>query len=416
MKIAILTIGNELMSGRIADTNSSFIAQGANLEGWRVEAMMSVEDDFAVIKNRLDYLLSLADVVICTGGLGPTADDITTEAVAQAFGLPLYKDENILNHIKEIFTKRNLVWVENNTKQAMFPQGAEIIANPVGTAAGFALHVSGKWIFVIPGVPRETQRMFPEGVIPILRREFPQKELYIAKQTIKTFGISEALVDKNLADIDFASLGVNIGFYPVFPENHLVLVAHGTSLEAAEEKLKPVCGEIAARLSKYIFSYGEATLEEIVGGILKERKLTIAVAESCTGGLITSRLTDVPGSSEYLERAAVTYSNAAKVSLLGVPEEIIAKHGAVSEETARLMAEGVRKMAGTDLGLASTGIAGPSGGSEAKPTGTVYLALSDAAQTVCRHYVYRWDRKRNKMFFSQAALLMLKNYLGAVTK
>ncbi len=411
MKIAILTIGNELMSGRTTDTNSSFIAREANLQGWSVEAIMSVEDNFASIKSRLNYLLPLADVVICTGGLGPTVDDITTEAIAQAFGLPLYTDEKVLNHIKAIFTQYKLVWIENNTKQAMFPRGAEVIANPVGTAAGFALHVLGKWIFVIPGVPRETKKMFPEGVIPILRREFPQNEQYIAKQTIKTFGLGEGAVDKNLADIDFAALGVNIGFYPVFPENHVVLVSRQKTQEAAEEKLKLACDEVTARLNKYIFSYGEKTLEEIVAELLKEKKLTIAVAESCTGGLITSRLTDVAGSSEYLERAAVTYSNAAKISLLGVPAAIIEKHGAVSEETARLMAEGVRKMAGTDLGLASTGIAGPAGGSDAKPVGTVYLALSDAAQTICRHYAHRWDRKRNKMIFSQAALLLLKNYL-----
>lgn len=411
MKIAILIIGNELMSGRITDANSSFIAREVNLQGWCVEAIMAVEDNFASIKSRLDYLLPLADVVICTGGLGPTADDITTEAIARTFNLPLYTDDRVLSHIRDIFTKRNLVWVENNTKQAMFPQGAEVIDNPVGTAAGFALQVVGKWIFVLPGVPRETQRMFPEGAIPILRREFPQNEQYVARQTIKTFGLSEAAVDKSLADIDFAALGVNIGFYPVFPENHLVLISRQTSPEAAREKLKQACDEVAVRLQKYIFSYGEETLEEIVAGLLKEKKLTIAVAESCTGGLITDRLTDIPGSSEYLERAAVTYSNAAKISLLGVPAEIIERYGAVSEETARLMAEGVRKMAGTDLGLSSTGIAGPSGGSEMKPVGTVYLALSDGKQTVCRHHVYRWDRKRNKMFFSQSALLLLKSYL-----
>ncbi len=411
MRIAILTIGNELMSGRIADTNSSFIAREINLQGWRVEAMMSVEDNFDSIKSRLNYLLALADVVICTGGLGPTADDITTEAIAQAFGLPLFTDENVLNHIKEIFTARNLVWIENNAKQAMFPQGAEIIPNNVGTAAGFTLKAKGKLIFVIPGVPWETQKMLPEGVLPILRREFPQNDQFIAKQTIKTFGLSEAAVDKSLMDIDFAALGVNIGFYPVFPENHLVLVSRQNTLEEAQNKLKIAKDEVSARLNKYIFSYGEETLEEIVAGLLKEKKLTIAVAESCTGGLITSRLTDIAGSSEYLERAAVTYSNAAKISLLGVPAQIIEKHGAVSEETAKLMAEGVRKLAGTDLGLASTGIAGPTGGSTEKPVGTVYLALSDKTKTICRHHVFRWDRKRNKMLFSQAALLMLKRYL-----
>jgi nicotinamide-nucleotide amidase len=255
------------------------------------------------------------------------------------------------------------------------------------------------------------QKMLPDHVMPILRREFPQNEQYIARQTIKTFGLSEAAVDKSLMDIDFNALGVNIGFYPVFPENHLVLVSRRETLTEAQENLKQAQKEIIARLGKYIFSYGEETLEEIVAGLLKERKLTISVAESCTGGLIASRLTDVAGSSEYLERAVVTYSNAAKISLLSIPAQIIEKHGAVSEETARLMAEGIRKVAGTDLGLSSTGIAGPTGGSIEKPVGTVYLALTDGKQTICRHHAFRWDRKRNKMIFSEAALIMLKNYL-----
>lgn len=411
MKIGILTIGNELMNGRTADTNSSFIAREVNQQGWQVEAMMSVGDQFDTIKSRLDYLLTLTDVVICTGGLGPTADDITTAAIAQAFGLPLYTDENILQGIKDRFAKFNLKWVGSNAKQAMFPQGAEIIANPIGTAAGFALQRGGKIIFVIPGVPAETKRMLPEGVIPVLRRYFPQNEQYSAKQTIKTFGLSEAAVDDALKDIDFNSLGVSIGFYPVFPENHLVLVSRRKTLKEAQGKLRLARDEITTRLKKYIFHYGEETLEEIVAALLIEKKMTISVAESCTGGLITNRLTDVPGSSDYLERGLITYSNKAKIEMLGVPAEIIAKHGAVSEETARLMAEGVRKIAGTDLGLSSTGIAGPTGGSKEKPVGTVYLALADSKQTICRHYAFRWDRRRNKHIFSEAALIMIKDYL-----
>ena len=411
MNISILTIGNELMSGRIADTNSSFIAREINLQGWQVEAMMSVGDNFDSIKNRLNYLLELTDIVICTGGLGPTADDITTEAIAQAFSLPLYTDENVLNYIKEIFTKYNLRWVENNAKQAMFPQGAEIIANTVGTAAGFALRVKEKLIFVIPGVPFETQKMMPGGVIPILRRYFPEPDQYSAKQTIKTFGLSEAAVDAKLKDIDFAAMGVNVGFYPVFPENHVVLISRHKTQEEAQKNLQKAQDGVAVRLQEYIFSYGEKTLEEVVAGLLTEKKLTIAVAESCTGGLITNRLTDVAGSSDYLERGLVTYSNAAKTSMLGVDAKIIEKHGAVSEETARLMAEGVRKLSCTDLGLSSTGIAGPTGGSKEKPVGTVYLALADSQQTICRHCNFRWDRRRNKHVFSEAALLMLKNQL-----
>jgi nicotinamide-nucleotide amidase len=411
MKIGILTIGNELMNGRTVDTNSSFIAREVNQQGWHVEAIMSVGDDFEAIKNRLNYLLPLTDAVICTGGLGPTADDITTAAIARAFGLALYTDETVLNGIKERFAQYNLRWVENNAKQAMFPLGAEIIANPIGTAAGFALRREEKIIFVIPGVPAETKKMLPEGVIPVLRRYFPQNEQYSAKQTIKTFGLSEAAVDDALKDIDFNSLGVSIGFYPIFPENHLVLIARRKTLKEAQDKLKMARDEITNRLKKYIFHYGEETLEEIVAALLIKKKMTLAVAESCTGGLISNRLTDVAGSSAFLERSVITYSNAAKVNLLGVPTVVIEKHGAVSEETARLMAEGVRKIAGTDLGLSSTGIAGPTGGSKDKPVGTVYLALSDSAQTICAHHVFRWDRKRNKYVFSETALIMIKNYL-----
>lgn len=411
MKIGILTIGNELMNGRIADTNASFIAREANQQGWSVETIMSVGDDFAAIKNRLDYLLSLTDAVICSGGLGPTADDITTEAIAKALHLPLYTDENVLNYIKDIFTKFNLRWVENNAKQAVFPKGAEVIPNARGTAPGFALAVNGKMIFVIPGVPAEAKLMITNGVFPALRKHFPQEELYILKQTIRTFGLSEAAVDDRVKGIDFNAIGVSIGFYPVFPENHIVLIAQSKNQDEAKKNLQKAQDEVSARVQDYIFAYGEETLEEVIAGLLTAKKLTIAVAESCTGGLITSRLTDVSGSSDYLERGLVTYSNAAKISMLGVPTEIIEKHGAVSEETARLMAEGVRKLAGTDLGLSSTGIAGPTGGSPEKPVGTVYIALADSQKTICRHYVYRWDRKRNKNIFAEAALFLLKNYL-----
>jgi len=411
MKIGILTIGNELMNGRTADTNSSFIAREINLQGWPVEIMMSVGDDFAAIKSRLHYLLTFTDAVICTGGLGPTADDITTAAIAQAFDLPLYSDEAVLQGIKDKFTKYNLRWVENNAKQALFPQGAEVIPNPVGTAAGFVLPVQDKLVFVIPGVPSETRRILPEGIIPVLHRYFPQPVGHTIKQTIKTFGIGEGAVDERLADFNFNALGVSVGFYPVFPENHLVLIARSDSREEAQKNLQKAQDEVTARLSDCIFSYGEQTLEEIIAAVLTEKKLTIAVAESCTGGLIANRLTDVSGSSVYFERGLVTYSNEAKISLLGVPAGIIEKHGAVSEETARLMAEGVRKLAGTSLGLSSTGIAGPTGGSKEKPVGTVYVALADANQTVCRHYAFRWDRKRNKLISSETALMMLKNYL-----
>ena len=264
---------------------------------------------------------------------------------------------------------------------------------------------------VIPGVPAETCRMMPEGVIPLLRRHFPQPVEHTAKQTIKTFGLSEAAVDQKLADFHFESLGVSVGFYPVFPENHLVLIARAGSQEQAQNNLTEAMNAVAERLGDCIFSHGEKTLEEIIAESLTRKKLTIAVAESCTGGLISSRLTDVSGSSIYFDRGLITYSNEAKIQLLGVPAAIIERHGAVSEETARLMAEGVRRTAGTDLGLSSTGIAGPTGGTREKPVGTVYIALADAGRTICRRHAFRWDRKRNKLVSSEAALMMLHNYL-----
>ncbi|MDD3249646.1 MAG: competence/damage-inducible protein A [Smithellaceae bacterium] len=411
MRVGILTIGNELMNGRVADTNSSFIAREMNLQGWTVETMMSVSDDFEIIANRLHYLLSFTDAVICTGGLGPTADDITTAAVARAFGLPLFTDEKILAYLKEIFARFNLTWTDNNAKQALFPRGAEVIPNPVGTAAGFALPVKEKLVMVIPGVPSETQRMLPEGVIPVLRRHFPQPVQHTAKQTLKTFGLSEAAVDQKLASVNFNAFGVSVGFYPVFPENHLVLIARSDIQEQAQKNLQKVQEEVAARLADFIFSVGEQTLEETIAAELTQKRLTIAVAESCTGGLIADRLTDVSGSSVYFERGLIAYSNEAKISMLDIPADIIEKHGAVSEETARLMAEGVRRLAGTNLGLASTGIAGPAGGTKEKPVGTVYIALADGAQTICRRYAYRWDRRRNKLISSEAALMMLRHYL-----
>lgn len=412
MKIGILTIGNELTSGRISDTNSAMIARAMQEQGWPVAAMLSVGDDDGAIRDALDFLLERAEAVIATGGLGPTADDITTAAFARAFGLSLYTDEAVLAHIKELFAKRRLAWTENNAKQAVFPEGAEVIANPAGTAAGFALRREGRIVAVIPGVPAEARRMLPEGVIPLIRKAFPETALHVETSTFKLFGIPEAAVDAALADADLAGLGLGVGFYPNFPENHLVLTARTASAEEAGRSLSAACERVIARLGAHLFARGQETLEGLVARMLTEKKLSLAVAESCTGGLITDRLTDVSGSSVFLERGVVTYSNAAKTALLGVPEAVIAAHGAVSAETARLMAEGVRRLAGTDLGLAVTGIAGPTGGTEEKPVGTVFVALADGGRTLCRRHALRWDRRRNKIAAAQTALLMLLRTLS----
>ena len=411
MRVAILTIGNELISGRTQDTNTALIARMLHVRDWALTAAVSVGDDEEKIKQALSFVMAHADAVIVTGGLGPTADDITTVAVARAFDLALKCDEQVLAHLKAMWEKFRLTWTENNAKQALFPEGAEVIPNPVGTAAGFALRQEGRMIIVIPGVPREVARMLPDGVIPLLQQAFPGAASQVVTRTIKTFGLSEASVDERLAGVDFAGAGVGVGFYPIFPENHVVLTVRDQDEGAARKKLTWAEEEIVKRLEPYIFAYDPDSLEGIIGRLLTEKGLTLAVAESCTGGLLTDRLTDIPGSSAYLERGLVTYSDRSKIELLGVPEAVIGQYGAVSEEAARFMAEGVRARTATDLGLSATGVAGPGGGSESQPVGTVYVALADAVQTVCRPYAFRWDRRRNKIMATQAALMMLKRYL-----
>lgn len=412
MNVGILTIGNELTSGRIQDRNSAPIARAVREQGWNVAAMLAVGDDEGAIREALDFLLGRAEAVVVTGGLGPTADDITTAAVARAFGLPLCRDEAVLAHVRALFAERRLPWTDNNAKQALFPQGAVVIANPTGTAAGFALQREGRVVAVIPGVPGEVVRMLPAGVIPLLRGLFPAATLPLASATFKLFGIPEAALDAALADAEMAALGVEVGFYPNFPEIHLVLTARAATAAAAAERLREAGGRVEARVGGHIFARGDETIETIVARLLTARGLTLAVAESCTGGLITDRLTDIPGSSDFLDRGAVTYSNAAKTALLGVPVGVIREHGAVSDETARLMAEGARRRAGTHLGLAVTGIAGPGGGTEAKPVGTLYAALADGEGTLCRRYALRWDRRGNKVMASFLALMMLRRRLA----
>jgi nicotinamide-nucleotide amidase len=412
MKVGILTIGNELISGKTQDTNSSFIARQLHAQGWQTSVIMSVPDDEGAIKMGLYHIMSLSDAVVVTGGLGPTADDITTSAIARAFSLSIYTDQAALKHIRDRFEKFHLKWTANNEKQAHVPEGAEAIKNPVGMAWGYSLKKDEKIIAVVPGVPSEVQKMVPEGVIPILRKEFKDAAGHVESRTVKLSGITEANVDQVLADIDFGSLGVNIGFYPNFPEIQIVLTAIAATEKDAREKITVADKCVSERLKQYIFAYDQDTLEGIVAKLLTERKLTLAVAESCTGGLVTDRLTDVPGSSAFLERGVIAYSNDCKADLLGVPEDVLKEFGAVSEETAVLMAEGVRKLGKCNLGLSTTGIAGPTGATADKPVGTVFVALADGTTTFCRHHAFRWDRRRNKTMMTQAALMMLKRYLA----
>jgi nicotinamide-nucleotide amidase len=409
MKIGILTIGDELTSGRIADTNTSFLAREFHVRGWDVPVSMAVGDTAEAIGEALDFILSRADAVVVTGGLGPTADDITTECITKYCGLPLYTDEAVLQTIKDRFASRGFRWTDNNAKQAMFPQGATPLRNPVGTAWGYSLPRGKKVIVVVPGVPMEVKRMTPEVLIPLFEQK--ASKTVIVTKTIKLFGLGEALIDDALADLPLAGTTVSLGFYPRFPENHLVLTAKSDDRAKAVADIALIGKKVEERLRHYIFGYDEDTLEGMVGALLAERTLTISVAESLTGGLVADRITNIPGSSAWFERGFIVYSNRSKTELLGVPEEVIKEYGAVSKEVAVLMAEGVRKAGGTDIGVSTTGIAGPSGGSDAKPVGTVFIAVSDGTRTVCRDFVFKWERRRIKEITTQWALEITRRFL-----
>lgn len=411
MNIGILTIGDELTSGRVRDTNAPWIVSQMNRQGWIISSILSVGDEELAIQRAIDYFPNHCDAVVITGGLGPTPDDITAEAIAKACGCSLVMNDMVLASLKNRIEACGFRWTEGLGRQARFPEGAEVIPNPVGSAWGFSLTHHGRLFIVLPGVPEEAARMVTDHVIPLLRQVDPALPATVVSKTLKCFGIPESEIEEKIRDLSPDDGTVQIGFYPQFPEVHLVLTARHAEQEQAIKKLQNVEEPIAEVLKPYLFSRDEESLEGVVGTLLTAKGLTLAVAESCTGGLITDRLTDVSGSSLYLERGVVSYSNASKISLLHVPQEILIEHGAVSEATARRMAEGIRTAAVVDLGLSTTGIAGPTGAAPGKPVGTVYIALAHPSGTVCRHCVFHRNRRKVKIAAAYTALMMLREYL-----
>jgi len=411
LNIGILTIGDELTSGRVLNANAPWIVSQVIPQGWNITSILSVGDESSAIQRAIDYFPDHCDAVVITGGLGPTPDDITAEAIAKTCGRPLIQNNQILAMLKERMDACGFRWTDGQARQAWFPEGAEIIPNPMGSAWGFSLRHRGCLLIVLPGVPAEARRMVTDHVIPLLRRLGLAPHTTVLSRTLKCFGIPESEIEEKLRGLGLEEGTVQIGFYPQFPEVHLVLTARHTDPEQASKYLRSTEEPIAALLAPYLFGRDEETLEGVVGALLTAKGLTLAVAESCTGGLIADHLTDVSGSSAYLERGFVTYSNASKIALLNVPQEILIEYGAVSEPTARKMAEGIRTAAGVDLGLSTTGIAGPTGAVPGKPVGTVYIALAHASGTVCRHCLFRRDRRKVKIAAAHTALMMLREYL-----
>lgn len=411
-KAAILSSGDELTTGRTLDTNANFIADHLVASGLDVVAIIVVGDYPDRIAWAWREAMRLADVVISTGGLGPTADDLTAETVAQVTGRRLILAQNVADRIRRMFEAMGRVMPENNLKQAQFPEGAVIIPNALGTAPGFRLDLlteqGPRHLIVLPGVPREMKPMIEEQVLPWLQEARGGKEIYVS-HVFQTFGISESALDELVAGCVTADEG-RIAFRAAFPQISVRLTVHGPPA-VAPRRLEELAARLRQRIGSYAYGEGDTTMEAVVGSMLKERGLTIALAESCTGGLIGHRITNVPGSSTYLKGGIVAYANEVKQQSLVVRPETLEVHGAVSEETAVEMATGARRVLGSDIGLAVTGVAGPEGGTPEKPVGTVCLALVSATAVHHRRYQLWGTRDWVKLLSSQVALDWVRRYL-----
>ncbi len=402
---ATLSIGTELTRGELVDSNSATIAAALTDLGFEVLEKVTVDDDAGRIAAALGRLSKLARVIVCTGGLGPTTDDLTTSAVAAFLGVPLERDEAALDHIRRRFERAGRVMSPSNGKQADFPRGATVLPNAVGTACGFAVDVGDARAFFMPGVPHEMSRMFEEHVVPRIR-DLGASD--VAQTRLRTFGLPESAVGEKLDGVEAAFPGVTIGYRAHFPEIEVKVLARAASGVEARELCATATREVESRLGDIVYGGASDSFAGVVGRAIKLRGWTLALAESCTGGLVGHLLTREPGASEFLLVDAVTYANSAKTQFLGVSEDALRGHGAVSEEVAAEMAEGARRAAGADLALSLTGIAGPSGGTDEKPVGLVYIALASDKGTEVREHRFTGDRARVQTFAAYAGLAMIR--------
>ncbi|MGE5445278.1 MAG: competence/damage-inducible protein A [Ignavibacteriales bacterium] len=408
MKVEIITTGDEIMGGVTLDTNFHWAAEKLVGLGFELRFHTTVGDDEENITEAFRTATKRAQAVIVSGGLGPTSDDLTAAVASRFFGVPLELNSVALDMIENRFNERGYRFSEINKKQAYVPQGSKILKNFWGTAPGFQFEKEGIIFFFLPGVPKEFKAMIEEYVIPELERRSTERKKYKTRM-IKTFGLRESEVAERIHGIERE--GIRIGYRPHFPEVHIRISGYADTEDEAEKLVSRTVEEIASRLSEYVFSNDEATLEEVVGKLLSQKKLTIAIAESCTGGLVSNRITNVPGSSNYFERGIVSYSNESKIEILEVPKELIESVGAVSAEVVEAMAEGIRKLAHSDIGIAISGIAGPGGGTEAKPVGTVFIGISHEKGVSSRRFQFKGTREEIKLISSEVALDRIRKFI-----
>ncbi len=374
MNAEILAVGTELLMGQIVNTNAQYISSRLPSVGVNVYYHSVVGDNPERLRKCLNIALERSDAIIMTGGLGPTKDDLTKETIADVLGLKLVLHEDILDSIKAYFKRTNRNMTDNNIKQAYLPENCIVIKNSIGTAPGCIIEKDGKVVIMLPGPPSEMKPMFEESVIPYFAG---RSDCKLVSKFIKIFGIGESAMEELIMDLVENQSNPTIAPYAKEGEVMLRLTARCEKGCNGEDIIKPVEDEIKRRLGDYIYSTDNKSLDEVAAELLLQKNVTIATAESCTGGMISGRLTEIPGISKVFNRGIVSYSNEAKMENLGVKRETLEKYGAVSRETAIEMAEGIRNVAGTDLGLSVTGIAGPGGGTEKKPVGLVYVALAD---------------------------------------
>ena len=409
MNAEIITIGDELLIGQVVNTNQAYIAERLNTAGVFADRMTTVGDAEGKILSAFAEAWERSGVVAVTGGLGPTHDDITRACVCKFFGTDLVLDPQALENVRRIFLRRNQEPKKINEEQALVPRGCKVIQNRLGTAPGYFFERSGRFFFVMPGVPYEMKGMMDNFIIPFFEKI--DTGLVIRHRTLKTTGIAESFLAERIGDVGSlfsAGSGVSLAFLPNSAGVRLRITARAPKISEAENLIRDVEKKIRDKAERYIYGADETELEEIAGNILASKKLTLAVAESCTGGLIADRITNVPGSSGYFERGIVAYSNASKIHELEVPSSIFEQYGAVSKEAAEAMASGVRIKAKSDIGLSTTGIAGPGGGTVEKPVGLVWIGYSDREKTFAQKFIFNGQRRIIKERAAQAALELLR--------
>jgi nicotinamide-nucleotide amidase len=405
MTVALLSIGTEITRGEIVNTNASWLSAELTENGFHVAAVLSVPDDLDRIVATLQKLAAAHPLVIVTGGLGPTTDDLTALAAARAAGVELVRDDSALAAIRRRVEAAGRVLNAGHEKQAFVPGGADTLPNSAGTAPGFVVRFGDSSAFFLPGVPREMKRMFTEQVLPRIRPVAPNNSFQVR---LRTYGLGESAIGLALEGVESAHPGLTLGYRVHSPEVDVKVHARAQTLAQARDIVAVATADVKTRLGDVVYGEGDEAFPEIVGRAVRARGYRLSLAESCTGGLIAHLLTRYPGASDYLVGAAVTYANSAKSRMLGVAEDTLRGHGAVSAEVAAEMALGARRCCECDIALSVTGIAGPTGGTPEKPVGLVFWAVSHPGGTVVRHRVFQGDREEVQLSAAYAALDLLR--------